>query len=103
VRASLSFFVLQRHHINLYACQKNVYSVFRYSPASVGFATLSSTALAMNGAGGAIPSATIGAVTATVTAGTRHSSDAVTSSSSWGGLCGVGVMAVLAMLGTLLV
>lgn len=39
---------------------KNVYSVFRYSPPSVGFATLSNTALAMNRLGGAVPSPTIG-------------------------------------------
>ncbi|OJA20655.1 hypothetical protein AZE42_13605 [Rhizopogon vesiculosus] len=46
--------------------QKNVYSVFRYNPASVGFANLSSVAIAENGAGGTVPSATIGAVSATV-------------------------------------
>ncbi|OAX43184.1 aspartic peptidase A1 [Rhizopogon vinicolor AM-OR11-026] len=45
---------------------KNVYSVFRYDPASVGFANLSSVAIAENGAGGTVPSATIGAVSATV-------------------------------------
>lgn len=39
---------------------KNVYSVFRYSPPSVGFATLSNSALAMNRLGGAVPSPTIG-------------------------------------------
>lgn len=39
---------------------KNVYSVFRYSPPSVGFAALSEIALAMNGKVGAIPSATLG-------------------------------------------
>ncbi|KAK7686753.1 hypothetical protein QCA50_010353 [Cerrena zonata] len=38
---------------------KNVYSVFRASPASVGFASLSLGAIAMNGANGAVPSATI--------------------------------------------
>ncbi|EIW79050.1 acid protease [Coniophora puteana RWD-64-598 SS2] len=47
---------------------KNVYTVFRYNPASVGFAQLSSTAVAMNGAGGAAPSPTIGQVSSTVTA-----------------------------------
>jgi len=41
---------------------KNVYSVFRYSPPSVGFATLSETALAMNSLGGSIPSPTISSV-----------------------------------------
>ncbi|OAX43168.1 acid protease [Rhizopogon vinicolor AM-OR11-026] len=45
---------------------KNVYSVFRYNPASVGFANLSSVAIAENGVGGTVPSATIGAVSATV-------------------------------------
>lgn len=46
---------------------KNVYSVFRYNPPSVGFASLSSIALAENGAGGTVPSATIGTVSAAVT------------------------------------
>ncbi|KAG2142910.1 aspartic peptidase domain-containing protein [Suillus bovinus] len=43
---------------------KNVYSVFKYSPASVGFAALSETAIAQNGVKAAVPSPTIGAVTA---------------------------------------
>lgn len=47
--------------------QKNVYSVFRYDPPSVGFAALSETALAMNGVNAVIPSATIGASIAAVT------------------------------------
>lgn len=46
---------------------KNVYSVFRYNPASIGFANLSSVAIAENGAGGTVPSATIGVVSAAVT------------------------------------
>ncbi|KAG2071567.1 acid protease [Suillus decipiens] len=46
---------------------KNVYSVFRYNPASIGFASLSSVAIAENGAGGTVPSATIGTVSAAVT------------------------------------
>ncbi|KAH7926412.1 acid protease [Leucogyrophana mollusca] len=46
---------------------KNVYSVFRYNPASVGFAALSETALSMNGVDGTVPTPTIGAVTAAVT------------------------------------
>ncbi|EGN95223.1 hypothetical protein SERLA73DRAFT_187569 [Serpula lacrymans var. lacrymans S7.3] len=47
---------------------KNVYSVFRYNPPSVGFAALSPTALAMNGVNAAPPTATIGSAAATVTA-----------------------------------
>ncbi|KAG2121888.1 aspartic peptidase domain-containing protein [Suillus clintonianus] len=46
---------------------KNVYSVFRYNPPSVGFASLSSVSIAENGAGGTVPSATIGTVSASVT------------------------------------
>ncbi|KAG1728181.1 aspartic peptidase domain-containing protein [Suillus paluster] len=46
---------------------KNVYSVFRYNPPSIGFANLSSIAIAENGAGGTVPSATIGTVSAAVT------------------------------------
>ena len=45
---------------------KNVYAVFRASPAAVGFAELSDTAKAMDGKLGNAPSATIG-VAATVT------------------------------------
>ncbi|KAF5338652.1 hypothetical protein D9611_012797 [Ephemerocybe angulata] len=48
---------------------KNVYSVFRYSPASVGFAELSAVALAQNGdANAAVPSATIGSSPSSVSA-----------------------------------
>jgi hypothetical protein len=47
--------------------QKNVYSVFRYNPPSVGFAALSSVAIAENGAGGTVPSATIGTASTSVT------------------------------------
>lgn len=46
---------------------KNVYSVFRYDPPSVGFAALSETALAMNGKAGGIPSATLGTSSAMFT------------------------------------
>lgn len=48
--------------------QKNVYSVFRYDPPSVGFAELSAAALAQNGANGLVPAPTIGSVAATVSA-----------------------------------
>ncbi|EGN95044.1 hypothetical protein SERLA73DRAFT_187322 [Serpula lacrymans var. lacrymans S7.3] len=57
---------------------KNVYSVFRYNPASVGFAALSETALAMNGVNAAAPTPTIGSVSASATAeGDRTSSAAL--------------------------
>ncbi|KAI0741353.1 acid protease [Daedaleopsis nitida] len=49
---------------------KNVYSVFRATPPSVGFAALSDAATAMNGKTGAAPSPTIGEVAATVTGST---------------------------------
>ncbi|KAJ7588116.1 aspartic peptidase A1 [Mycena floridula] len=58
---------------------KNVYSVFRYNPAAVGFAQLSDYALSLNGDNNAkVPTATIGSVAAAVaaTAGTRESSSA---------------------------
>lgn len=42
--------------------------MFRYEPASVGFANLSSTALALNGANAPVPSATIGSTAASVSA-----------------------------------
>jgi len=59
---------------------KNVYSVFRYSPPSIGFATLSSTATAQNDVKGAIPSPTIGSVvvvSATSTGSNRFSNAAL--------------------------
>ncbi|KAG1816286.1 aspartic peptidase domain-containing protein [Suillus variegatus] len=46
---------------------KNVYSVFRYNPPSVGFANLSIIAIAENGAAGTVPSATFGTISAAVT------------------------------------
>ncbi|KAF9482635.1 aspartic peptidase A1 [Pholiota conissans] len=53
---------------------KNVYSVFRYSPLSIGFAELSATAVANNAADIAVPSATIGsATTVSATAGSSQS------------------------------
>ncbi|KAJ7890571.1 aspartic peptidase A1 [Mycena olivaceomarginata] len=49
---------------------KNVYSVFRFNPPSVGFAALSDYSLSMNGnLNLAVPSATIGSVSAFATAG----------------------------------
>lgn len=55
--------------VSMMSCtQKNVYSVFRYNPASVGFAQLSPTALAMNGKVAAPPSPTIGSAAAAVSA-----------------------------------
>ncbi|ESK94875.1 aspartic peptidase a1 [Moniliophthora roreri MCA 2997] len=50
---------------------KNVYSVFRYSPPSVGFAQLSANSLSMDGANGEVPTPTIGSVAATVAATSR--------------------------------
>ncbi|KAI0630626.1 acid protease [Trametes polyzona] len=69
---------------------KNVYTVFRASPASVGFAQLSDTALAMNGKTGAVPSPTVGAVAATVS-GSSANSGTDRSSSPNGASLGAGV------------
>ena len=44
-----------------------MYSVFQYSPPAIGFAALSEVAIAENGVNGAVPSATIGSVSAEVT------------------------------------
>lgn len=52
---------------------KNVYSVFKYSPASVGFAALSETAIAQNGVKATVPSPTIGAVTIATNTGSASS------------------------------
>ncbi|KAJ7144287.1 hypothetical protein C8R44DRAFT_973870 [Mycena epipterygia] len=51
---------------------KNVYSVFRYNPASVGFASLSDYSLSLNGnIDLGAPSATIGSVSVAATAGSK--------------------------------
>ena len=82
--------------------QKNVYSVYRYQPASVGFAALSQSALSMNGVNGPPPTATIGSVTASVTAsgnstsGARWSLGAAFGLQSFVVTCGVAVGAMLA-------
>ncbi|PPQ96798.1 hypothetical protein CVT26_006201 [Gymnopilus dilepis] len=47
---------------------KNVYSVFRYQPLSIGFAQLSSAAIAQNSPNGPVPSATVGTATTIVSA-----------------------------------
>ncbi|KAH9942021.1 aspartic peptidase domain-containing protein [Amylocystis lapponica] len=77
---------------------KNVYSVFRASPPSVGFAQLSSTALAMNGASGTAPSPTIGSAPASVTAtgGTDRNTNAALPRGASGAALGVLVAGVLA-------
>jgi hypothetical protein len=64
----------------LFRNQKNVYSVFRFNPPSVGFATLSSTATSQNDVNGVVPSPTIGsvvAVSATSTGSKRISNAAL--------------------------
>lgn len=60
---------------------KNVYSVFRYDPPSVGFANLSTTATSMNGdLDATVPTPTLGSVAAAITA--TGSSDTRSSSES---------------------
>ncbi|EIW79303.1 acid protease [Coniophora puteana RWD-64-598 SS2] len=61
---------------------KNVYSVFRFNPPSVGFAALSSAATSLNGVNGPVPTPTIGAVAAAVTALDMNSNAAPVSHSS---------------------
>ncbi|KAJ7128505.1 hypothetical protein C8R44DRAFT_873222 [Mycena epipterygia] len=61
---------------------KNVYSVFRYKPPSVGFASLSDYSLSLNGnINLGAPSPTIGSVSAAAAAGSndRHASSAAAS------------------------
>jgi len=84
---------------------KNVYSVFRFNPPSVGFAQLSSTALAMNGVNASPPSPTIGSAAATVSAtgtvtGSReaNSNDALSAISSSPLIIFYITMAMLSML-----
>ena len=54
---------------------KNVYSVYRANPPSVGFAALSAAATAQNGRNGFAPSPTIGATSAVATGGVRSSNN----------------------------
>ncbi|GJE87685.1 aspartic peptidase domain-containing protein [Phanerochaete sordida] len=75
---------------------KNVYSVFRSSPASVGFAQLSSESIAMNGANGAAPSATIGSVQSVTPTNTGSSGSGSGSSNGSGRASAVSASAVLA-------
>ncbi|KAI0057208.1 acid protease [Artomyces pyxidatus] len=72
---------------------KNVYSVFRANPASVGFATLAVDGQGA-GANGPVPTPTIGAVSASVTgSGRSHSNSARRESGAWGwGAVAVGVV-----------
>ncbi|KAJ7180625.1 aspartic peptidase A1 [Mycena filopes] len=52
---------------------KNVYSVFRYNPPSIGFAALSDYSLSLNGdVNLEVPSATIGSISAAATAGSKN-------------------------------
>ncbi|KAL5531684.1 hypothetical protein ACEPAG_4561 [Sanghuangporus baumii] len=61
---------------------KNVYSVFRYNPPSIGFANLSTTATGMNGdLDAVVPTPTLGSVAAAVTATGRSGSGRTSSSS----------------------
>ncbi|KAF8141970.1 acid protease [Boletus edulis] len=78
---------------------KNVFSVFRYSPPSVGFAALSETATSMNGVNGPPPTATIGTVAASVTASPTASSGAAwTSGSACGRMLLVGCAVAVGIL-----
>lgn len=63
---------------NMLSLQKNVYSVFRFNPPSVGFANLSTTATSESGGDAPVPSATIGSVVAVSATGTgkNRASDA---------------------------
>ncbi len=56
---------------------KNVYTVFRYEPPSVGFATLSEAALAMNAANVPVPAPTIGTVSTQIVAKNSAASELV--------------------------
>ncbi|GLB43365.1 putative peptidase A1 family protein [Lyophyllum shimeji] len=60
---------------------KNVYSLFRYNPPSVGFAQLSDTAQSLNNANIPAPSPTIGSVAASVAATSLPSSMAADAAS----------------------
>ncbi|KIJ65164.1 hypothetical protein HYDPIDRAFT_131498 [Hydnomerulius pinastri MD-312] len=81
---------------------KNVYSVFRYSPPSVGFAALSPTALAMNGVNAPAPTATIGSISASATAGAGGPGSINGASPMWGSSIGAIGVAVAVSVGAVL-
>jgi len=75
---------------------KNVYSVYRFTPPSVGFATLSDTALAMNSLGGTIPTPSIGANPTRVSGAAQRGTKVVSgSSSALFALAAVGISGVI--------
>ncbi|OSX65756.1 hypothetical protein POSPLADRAFT_1177255 [Postia placenta MAD-698-R-SB12] len=84
---------------------KNVYSVFRYSPPSVGFAQLSREALAMNGVNGPPPSPTIGSVSvfasATAVQTGARKSGAVCARNADAGMLVIGMMGAVLVGGLL--
>ena len=75
---------------------KNVYSVYRAQPPSVGFAVLSDAAAAMNVPFGPVPTPTIGEVAATVAANAdasatdRSSAGTAQDNAARGALAGIG-------------
>jgi hypothetical protein len=86
---------------------KNVYSVFSFSPLAVGFAELSSTALAMNGAVASVPSATVGSAAATISAtgsvnAEHNGSNGAASLSISSSLLSIPIIAMTTLLFTLL-
>ncbi|KAH6916102.1 endopeptidase [Coprinopsis sp. MPI-PUGE-AT-0042] len=82
---------------------KNVYSVFRYDPPSVGFAQLSSEALSINGDTAIpVPSATVGSSPASVSASLRGSNSGAKRQASlgWGdGALALAASVVFAFMG----
>lgn len=64
---------------------KNVYSVFRYDPPSVGFAELSAYSLSLNGANAPAPTPTIGSAAATISATSLVKNNSAMSSPPAGG------------------
>jgi len=80
---------------------KNVYSVYRYNPPSVGFADLSDVAKAMNGVSGPAPTPTIGSAAAGVTAtGGRGRANGARQAFH---MVSPGIVVAMALLGTTLV
>lgn len=98
--------ILLMSTLTTFCCaQKNVYSVFRYSPPSVGFAQLSREALAMNGVNGPPPSPTIGSVSvfasATAVQTGARKSGAVCARNADAGMLVIGMMGAVLVGGLL--
>lgn len=63
--------------------QKNVYSVYRYNPPSIGFAELSALANGSSNTNVPVPSATVGSISTAVAAGSSGAPPRAAAATGW--------------------